>query len=136
MVPHDELPEIRPYTPSVMGRPLTKPRPKQGAHLAALRRAAGLSQAELARAIGESQQSIAFWELSAKPPRSEVVPKLAKALGVPVDVILGEAPRAVRRPGPVSKLQQTFEKARALSPREQELVIRFIDTLVDQRKAG
>ena len=39
------------YTPPIMARPITKPRPKQGHRLATLRKAAGLSQTELAKAI-------------------------------------------------------------------------------------
>lgn len=130
--------EIRPYTSRPMGRPLTKPRPKQGARLAALRVAAGLSQAELGRAIGETQQNIAFWELSSKPPRSDVLSKLAKVLDVRVEVLLGEAAdQRVRRPGPVSKVQRALEQIRSLPKSKQDLVVQFVETLVEQhRKAG
>ena len=71
-----------------MGRKLTKSRPKQGARLAELRKAAGLSQYDLARKVGVPQPNIAFWELSAKPPRSDVLPKLARALGVTLDDLI------------------------------------------------
>ena len=130
--------EIRPYTPRPMGRPLTKPRPKQGARLAALRRNVGLSQAELARAVGETQQNIAFWELSTKPPRSDVLPKLSKVLGVRIEVLLGEGePRPVRRPGPVSKVQRVLEQLSSLPKSKQDMVVQFVETLVEQhRKAG
>ncbi len=77
-----------------MGRPIAKPRPAQGARLAALRKAAGLSQAELAKALGVPQSSIGFWETASKPPRSDILPKLAKALGVRVEDLLGSAPVA------------------------------------------
>lgn len=58
---HDQsrFPDLRPYTLG-MGRKLTKTRPPQAARLVALRKAAGLSQAELARLIGEPQANIAF----------------------------------------------------------------------------
>ncbi len=131
--------EIRPYTSRPMGRPLTRPRPKQGARLAALRMAAGLSQAELGRAIGETQQNIAFWELSSKPPRSDVLSKLAKVLDVTVETLLGEdaEPRRSRRPGPVSKVQRALEQIRSLPKSKQDLVVQFVETLVEQhRKAG
>ena len=132
--PH-ELAETRPYTARVMGRPLTKQRPKQGARLAAMRRAAGLSQAELARAVGETQQNIAYWELSSKPPRSDVLPRLAKALGVRVEDLLGETVAATpRRPGPVGKLQRAFELASSLPRRQQEIVTEFVFTLVEKQK--
>ena len=49
--------ENDPYTPP-MPRPMGKPRPKQGHRLATLRKAAGLSQTELAKALGVSQQTV------------------------------------------------------------------------------
>ncbi|MBK6520180.1 MAG: helix-turn-helix transcriptional regulator [Polyangiaceae bacterium] len=84
------------------------PRPAQGARLLALRRAAGLTQVELAKALGVSNANIAFWEWSAKPPRSDVLPALARALRVRVEDLLLE--QAVARTPPNSKLQRTFEK--------------------------
>ncbi len=47
------------YNPC-MGRKLTKPRHKRGAHLMALRINAGLSQEELSKRVGVPQQTIAF----------------------------------------------------------------------------
>lgn len=133
-MPDDLPPETRPY-PRGMGRPLTKPRPKQGARIAAFRRAAGLSQAELADAVGVQQQTIAFWELSDKPPRSDVLPKMAKTLGVRVEDLLGDTPvNAVRKPGPAGKLQKALELAQKLPKREQDLVLQFVETLVSQRR--
>ncbi|MBK6514318.1 MAG: helix-turn-helix domain-containing protein [Polyangiaceae bacterium] len=88
------------------------PRPAQGAHLLALRTAAGLTQVELAALLGVHQGNIAFWEWAEKPPRGEVLPKMAKAFGVRVDDLLvdAEAPRP-RRSGPVGRLQRVFEEA-------------------------
>ncbi len=82
--------------------PLTKPRPKQGARLAALLR------------------------------------RFARILGCGIHDILGESggDAAARRPGPVGKLQRVFEQARSLPRRDQELVAKFIATLVEQRKAS
>lgn len=130
--------ETSPYTARAMGRPLTKPRPKQGARLAALRKAAGLSQAELARAIGVPQSNLAYWETSTKPPSSDVLPKLADVLGVHVEVLLGREPVAApRSPGPVGKLRQVFDEASCLPRSKQRLVAEFVQTLVEQhRRAG
>ncbi|MGH9970491.1 MAG: helix-turn-helix domain-containing protein [Pyrinomonadaceae bacterium] len=71
-----------------MPRKSTKTRPRQGMQLAELRKAAGLSQYELARYVGISQANIAFWERSEKPPRSDVLPKMAEALGVSLEDLL------------------------------------------------
>jgi transcriptional regulator with XRE-family HTH domain len=129
--------ETRPYTPD-MGRPISKPRPQQGARIAALRKAAGLSQAELAHTLGVPQSTVAYWETSAKPPRSDVLPQMAKALGVRVEDLIGSARVApAGRPGPVGRLQRALEQAAALPRRQQMLVVQFVNTLVQQqRRAG
>src|SRR4051812_4700896 len=54
-----------------MAPKLRKSRPAQGAHLAALRQRAGLTQAELGHLVGQKQQIIAFSEQTDKPPRSD-----------------------------------------------------------------
>jgi transcriptional regulator with XRE-family HTH domain len=128
-----EDPEMHPYNPG-MPRHLAKPRPKQAARLVALRKAAGLSQAELAKLAHVSPKSIGYWETSAIPPRSDVLPLLAKALGVRVEDILGDKPVEPRRPGPVGRLQRVFEQAVVLPRRQQDLVARFVETLVEQHR--
>ena len=103
-------PQNPPYS-GAMVRRASKDRPRQGARLVELRQAAGLSQAELARLIGESQQNVAYWELSDKPPRSDAIPKLAKVLGVRVDVLLDVDEPIVRRGnGPVGKVHKVLEE--------------------------
>jgi len=126
-------PETCPYPPG-MARKLQRPRPKQGARLAALRRAAGISQTELAQLVGEPQQNIAFWEQSEKPPRSDVLPKLAKVLGVKIEQILeGELPET-RRAGPVGKAQKIFEEVSTLPRKQQERIVETVSALVEQYK--
>jgi transcriptional regulator with XRE-family HTH domain len=49
-----------------------------------------------AQLIGESQQNVAFWEQSETPPRSDVLPKMAKVLGVRVEALLGEESERIR----------------------------------------
>jgi transcriptional regulator with XRE-family HTH domain len=122
-----------------MGRPLSKPRPKQGARLVQLRRDAGLTQTELAELVGEPQANIAFWERSAKPPRSDVLPKLARILSVRVEDLLDVGtPLPQRRSGPVGRVAQVFNEVRKLPRRQQEKVADVVAALVEQyrRKAS
>ena len=133
-----EFLENHPYTGG-MARKLSKARPRQGAFLAQLRTDAGLSQAELGRLIGETQQNVAFWEQSDKPPRSDVLPKMAKVLGVSVDEILNakEKTSGLRR-RPTGKTQMLFEELAMLPRRQQDKIIDVITAMVEQyrRKAG
>ena len=117
-----------------MPRKLTRPRPKQAARLVELRKSAGLSQYELARLIGEPQANIAYWERSKKPPRSDVLLKLASVLGVSVEAILNGNGSFKRRGGPTGKLQKIFNEVSKLPKRQQEKVIEFVFAFVKQQK--
>ncbi|MBK6514311.1 MAG: helix-turn-helix transcriptional regulator [Polyangiaceae bacterium] len=92
-------------------------------------------RSSLAALLGVHQGNIAFWEWAEKPPRGEVLPKMAKAFGVRVDDLLvdAEAPRP-RRSGPVGRLQRVFEEAASLPRTKQDLVVQFVATLLDQHK--
>jgi transcriptional regulator with XRE-family HTH domain len=114
-----------------MARTFTRARPKQGERLLQFRLAAGLSQKELAEMIGETQQNIAFWEQAEKPPRSDTLPKLAKALGVEVEEILNiERNPTPKKSGPTGKLQTLFEKVSQLPRSQQEKLMEFITAFV------
>lgn len=54
------------------------------------RNAAGLSQAELGRRTGVSQQSVAQWEKGVNLPEGARLTTLANELGVTVDELLGQ----------------------------------------------
>lgn len=126
------------YTSSVPRPPRASrgPRPKQGALLVTLRQHSALSQAELARAIGVPQANIAFWEWSDKPPRSDVLRKLARVFGVRVDQLLvgSERDPLATRSGPVGEVQKVFEEVRKLPRKQQRKVIEMVSALVDRYK--
>lgn len=121
-----------------MSRRTSRQRPLQGAHLARLRQDAGLTQAELAKALGEPQQNVAFWEFSDRPPRSDVLPRLAEALGVTVDSLLSPSASPQHRTGPKGKVLRAFEAVAALPRTQQAKVLELVEALIQQyrRKAG
>ena len=124
-------------------RPDRGKRPKQGAHLLALRETAGLTQTQLAEFVGVPQGTIAMWEWNDTPPRSTALPALAKALGVEIPDLLvvgspaKKAPIA-KKPGPVSEVQKVFEEVRALPRHQQKKILETVTALVEQykRRAG
>jgi transcriptional regulator with XRE-family HTH domain len=119
-----------------MPRKLSKPRPRQGARLAALRRAAGLTQSELAELVRETQRNIAYWEQADKPPRSDVIPRLASVLGVSVETLLtadGELAPAHQR-GSVGRAQKAFQKVAQLPRRQQDKIIEIVEAFVAQQE--
>jgi transcriptional regulator with XRE-family HTH domain len=127
-----------PYTGSVPRTPSPSkgPRPAQGARLLALRKAAGLTQTELAQFLGVPQANIAFWEWSDKPPRSDLLPKLAKALDVTVERLLAssEKSRSASSRQPVGEVQRAFEEVRKLPRRQQRKIVETVYALVEQYK--
>ena len=130
-----------------MPRHPQKPRPQrpaQGARLLALRKAAKLSQEELARLVGETQGNISFWERTDKPPRSDVLPKLARVLRVSVEELLGEKADEAETlpeadlPGPHGQVQRAFDEVRKLPRRQQLKIAEFVTAFVNEyrRKAS
>ena len=101
--------------------------------MAEFRRAAGLSQNDLAAALAEPQSNVSFWERSDKPPRGEMLPALAKALGISVDQLLGLAAPKPKISVVKGRLQKVFEAASRLPPRrQQEKVAEFVVAFVNQ----
>jgi transcriptional regulator with XRE-family HTH domain len=112
------------------------PRPQQGARILALRKKAGLTQIELAKFLGVPQANIAFWEWSDKPPRSDLLPKMAKAFGVRLeDLIVSGAGQAIaKRKGPIGEVQRTFEQLTTLPRKQQRKVLDMVQALIEQYK--
>lgn len=55
-----------------------------GERIKKARKRAGISQAELAKRVGRSQSAVAEWETEETSPLRNIVPKIAKELGVDV----------------------------------------------------
>jgi transcriptional regulator with XRE-family HTH domain len=103
--------------------------------LRALREAAGLSVRELARQIDEQHTNVLYWESSGNLPRSNVLVPMAKALGVTVEELLGQAkPSRVTAPG--GRARQVFEAVSRLPRRQQQKIVEVVEALVAQQKAA
>lgn len=63
-----------------------------GKYLRDLRRRRGMSQQELALALGVSKQTISNWEVGSKVPRMKTVEKIANIFGVSRNSILAGLP--------------------------------------------
>jgi transcriptional regulator with XRE-family HTH domain len=124
----------QPYN-ALMPRKSKKPvsRPALGLHLAALRKAAGLTQTELSLILSVSQTNIAFWESSDKPPRSDVLTPMAEAFGVSVEVLLAPPGSTQSKAStPRSHAQRLFAAINQLSRSEQRRILSVIEALLTQ----
>jgi transcriptional regulator with XRE-family HTH domain len=115
-----------------------------GENIARLRRAAGLTQRELARLLKLPQSNIAFWEHAQKPPRADILPALANILGVSIEQIINPAlslspsasassSTAQKLPrGPVGKLRKTFDLVASLPRHQQEKILEVVSLYLDK----
>lgn len=75
-----------------------------GEVLKRMRKDAGLTQVQLAAAVGVGQNTVSEWEASAYEPRWSEVVRLAAALGVTPDAFLSpETEPAAEPPRPIGK---------------------------------
>lgn len=109
------------------GRPAFRPQPEMGAHLAQLREAAGLTQKQLAEKLDVPLSNITFWERSDKPPRAEMLPKMAQAFGVSVDALLKLQPVKPKKTVAKGRLQEVFEEVSKLPRRQQQKVVEMAE---------
>jgi len=102
---------------------------KAASRLRELRERAGLTLRELARQIGEDHSNVGYWERSGKLPRADLLMPIAKALGVTVEELLGEA-RPKRVVSPDGRMRQLFEAASKLPRSQQEKVLAVLEPFV------
>ena len=102
----------------------------------ALRKERGLTQQQLADALGMSQSVVAYYERRADNPSLELLQKLAAFYEVPVTQLVDDGPAKIKRekPGPTSALEECLEKVRKLPRREQSRIIEMIDVAVESAR--
>lgn len=110
-------------------------KPDSETHLTLLREQAGLTVRELARQVGTSHSNILYWERSGKIGKMEFLLPMAKALGVTVEEVLGEArPRKTITAG--GKLGQLFEEASKLPRSQQDKVLAVLEPFVTAHRTA
>lgn len=103
-----------------------------GAHVTALRKSRGMTQAELARAIGVSQQAVFAYELGERRISVLVLAKLARVFAISVESMVGlSKPLHVRKGRLSPRCVRHAERLQALSKTQQRFVIRIINVLED-----
>lgn len=108
-----------------------------GARLAALRKAAGYTQVELAEELGISQRMVAYYEGQTEYPPTHLLPAIAQALKVTTDALLGlgrdrKAAKAIRPAN--TRLQRRMQEIEKLGPREKRQIMQFLDTFLEREK--
>jgi len=113
------------------GRPSkSKERTEFGQRLLGARQAKGLSQNQVAKAIGITQPSYADWERSAVSLKPEYLPKLAELFEVPIEQLLGVAPKRRNGSGPAGKARQIFEQVSQLPRYQQQRILSTVEDML------
>lgn len=108
-----------------------------GAHVADLRKAREMTQAELARAIGVSQQAVFAYELGERRISVLILIKIARELGIAVEDLIGISPPIRKLKGRLSpRAMRHAERLQALSKTHQRFVVRIIDVLESAARRG
>ena len=83
--------------------------------LTALRKKKGLSQLELAEALGVSRQAVSRWEVGASAPGTENLLALSRLYGVPLDELVGGPARAAEPEAEPNAREAELVRARRLN---------------------
>jgi len=100
-----------------------------GAHVTALRKSQGMTQAELARAIGVSQQAVFSYELGERRISVLVLAKIAKVFATSVEGMVGLSKPPARKGRLSPRCMRHAERLQALTKTQQRFLIRIIDVL-------
>jgi transcriptional regulator with XRE-family HTH domain len=104
-----------------------------GRRLTEARKAQGMTQVQLAEALGIAQQTLAHYEGGKLRVAVALLPPLAQLLGVSVDELIGTAtPHRAGKRGPASRLQQQIERLSTLPQAKQRLVMEMLEGVLMQ----
>ena len=101
-----------------------------GEHIIRIRKKKGLSQGELGKAVGTSGDIIGRYERDEVKPSIEVVIKIADALEVSIDFLVGKT--TVELDNPTVKRIQDIQK---LNEEDKTSILKTIDALLRDAKA-
>jgi transcriptional regulator with XRE-family HTH domain len=118
------------------GRPAKHERDPFGQRLYALREQAGLSQQQLADRLGLTQRAYAHWERHPVALRAEQLLKLAQALNVSVDDLVGTNGKKKRGTGPAGKMRQLFEAASRLPRSQQQKITAVLEAFIAHNRGA
>jgi len=127
----------RPQIDCIAGIPMTQDEKlffrQLGARIAELRKTHGLTQVQLAEALKLTQQMIASYEVGRRRVPVSLLPAIAHALAVSVEVLIGQKEATPGKRGPAPKLQQQMERIQRLPKAKQRFVMEMIDTVLAQQ---
>lgn len=102
-----------------------------GRRIAEARKAQGITQVQLAEALGIAQQTLAHYEGGKLRVAVALLPALARNLGLSLEELVGEESKPGKR-GPTPKLQQQMERISQLPKPKQKVVMEMLEGVLSQ----
>lgn len=107
-----------------------------GQRMARLRKAAGYSQRSLATELGISFRMVAYYEAQTEHIPAHLLPRLADALGITVDQLLGREAISPRKKPENQQLLRKLRRVELLPPRARTAVIDHIEALLAKHRSA
>jgi transcriptional regulator with XRE-family HTH domain len=105
-----------------------------GERLAQLRKAAGYTQVEFASEVEITQRMVAYYEAPDAHPPAHLLPRMAQALGVSVDALLGmNQPRRPKQFA-TNRLERRLLEIEKLNPKAKRQITQWLDTFIEGEK--
>jgi transcriptional regulator with XRE-family HTH domain len=104
-----------------------------GKRMAQIRKARGITQAELSKRIGVSRRMVVYYESQSDFIPGEHLSSIAKALKVSTDELLGLKGLALKDSGESMRLMNKLRMISQLPPRQRKAVIDYADALLSKQ---
>ena len=103
-----------------------------GVRLAALRKASGFTQQDLADTVGVSRRMIAYYEVQSAHPPTTLLPAIAQALEVTTDELLGSTPVKKLAQPKDTRLHRRLQQIEKLGPTDKRQVLQVLDAFIER----
>jgi transcriptional regulator with XRE-family HTH domain len=103
-----------------------------GPRLAGLRKQAGITQTALAQEIGVSQRMMAYYEGPSAHPPADLLPAMARVLGVSVDALLGTETAKRKGKAVDTRMQRRLQQIASLPPEERRQILQLVDAFIER----
>ncbi|TRZ51906.1 MAG: XRE family transcriptional regulator [Dehalococcoidia bacterium] len=107
-----------------------------GKRLAQIRKQRGFSQAQLAKLVGVTIRTIAYYEVEANNLPAKLIKPLAEALNVSTDHLIGITNFKQEISPKQFALWRRFKKIDNLSVRDQKALFHYLNALLEKNKKG
>ena len=104
--------------------------PQMGEIIRTYRNKTGMKQAELARRIGVTRNTIANWENNVAKPELRTIPAICDTLEMPMQILFGFADP----PGYSSDERLLIEKYRQMEPFSKTLLSKIVDVFLQEHE--